>query len=311
MAVDDFSIYGIPASLFFSLVSLGISFLAVYFSFRQAKISHDQFELELRKVEKPRVLEKIQNALNGIKNEMEQELYAIKKKEMVWVIENEQNNIYVAPLVFPISKMKNFNSGFQKLFTGPEATPTEDFTQKISRIDQNLKKRHAIYKSIDRKLYFMEKYIKQNENEARIKKILLKLRTFSIERDVNNEKNLIIYKTDENRKIKVNTIPKIKLQDIINSMIISAIFKRLKKNEFRLGCLGYSDLVNELFPQIANSIFDQPLPESEIIKKQILSNLTNLKELDESILTDIISMKEIYGKKYILTDAELDPYQGI
>jgi hypothetical protein len=285
MSIDDFSIYGISASLFFSLVSLVISILAVYFSFRQAKISRDQFELELRKVEKPRILEKIQSELNGIKNELEQELHAIKKKNLVWFQGNEQNNIYLAPIVFPISKMKNFHSGFQQLFTGPEATPIEDFTQKISRIDENLEKRCEIYKSIDRKLFFLEKNIKQNDNEARITKILLKLGTFSIKPDTKDKKIFVISKNDE-----FKSISKIKLSDIINSMIISTIFKRLKKDEFRLGCLGYGELVSELFPHIANSILDQPVPESEIIKKHILSNLATLKIIDESILIDIKSM---------------------
>jgi hypothetical protein len=311
MAIDDFSIYGISASLIISVVSLGIAIYAVYLTYTQSKLSHDQFQLELRKLEKPRILEKIQNALNSIQNEMEIELGTIRKMEMVWFIGNEQNNLCLTPLVFPICKMKKFYTGFQKLFPGPENIPTEQFSETIRSVDNNLKDRHEKYKQIDLDLQRLGNLIRQAEIDQRITAIVSKQNTFFLVPSSESPESWDIYKYDEIVPFRENAITKNELEVIVTSMIISTIFKPLKKDELRLGCLSYGFLIDVFFPHIEQSIHEKPIPESEEIKKRVLKNLSSLKAIDESILKDIISMKDVYRDRYILTDAELDPYQGM
>ena len=306
--MDEFSILGISLSTIANLlVALGTILLA-YYTYKSVRASEEQVKLTRNTIEKPRILEKIQNVLNGIGNEMELELRAIKESDLIWLIGSEQNNLYTAPLVFPISSKKEFNIGFRKLFTGPEYIPAERFSQIIGRVDENLKKRLDTYRLIDQELSRLEGNIRKDGIDQRINTLLSKLEIFSIKLNVGDSPvTYTIYRNNA----KENTIAKAQLYDIIVSMVISTLFKPLKKAELRLGCLGYGFLTDELFPHIAESIQNQPIPEADEIKERILSYLAFLKNIDESIFTDINSMKEVYRQKYILTDTELDPYQGM
>lgn len=109
MTVDDFSIFGISASILLSIISLGIALFAVYFTYTQVKISHNQFKLELKKVEKSIIIEKIQTKINPLQSELEREIKAIDDKELTWIVITD---IYYRPLIFPISKLKNFMKSF-------------------------------------------------------------------------------------------------------------------------------------------------------------------------------------------------------
>jgi len=306
MTLDDFSIYGISASLLISLISIAIALFAVYFTYKQAKISHNQFELELKKVENPRILEILHNPLNTILHEMDIELRAIGEADLLWFVGNERNNFYVAPLVFPISPKKEFSVGFRQMFTGPEYIPTEKFSQIIWRVDDNLKRRYDDYRSIDKVLSNLEGNIRQDGIDQRVNALLSKLETLKLEQ--NSDYYDIVFRIDPLEDVKQETISKKQLDDIIVSMVISTLFKPLKIDEIRLGCLGYGYLTAELFPHIENSILELPVPDAAAYKKRVLTHLASLKGIDESIRMDIDAMKEIYREKYILTEAELDPY---
>lgn len=311
-SVEEFSLFGISLSTIANLlVAFGTILLAIY-TYKSVKASEEQVKLARNSIEKPRILEKIHNVLNGIGGEMEQELQAILQNDPIWLVGSDQNYLYTIPLVFPISYKKNFNIGFYKLFTGPEYIPTEQFPQIIERIDENLKKRLETYRLIEQEFFRLEVFIRNNEIDTRIKTLLSKLVVFYLKPNMGDSvSTYIIYRVDERENIKENTISKIQLYDTIVSMIISSIFKPLKKDELRLGCLGYGFLTEELFPHIEKSIQDQPVPEMDVIKKSVLSHLADLKEIDESILADIDLMKKIYREKYILTDAELYPFRGM
>lgn len=243
---------------------------------------------------------------------MEIELRAIQQTDMVWLIGSEQNNIYLAPLVFPVSPKKEFNLGFHSLFTGPEALTTNQVRQSISQIDENLRKRYEIYRLMERDFFRLEHNIRTTEFENRVKVLLSKTKyEFNkFDSDDPNDVYEVCY-WDEYVKNREGFIQKRYLCDIIVSLIISGFFKQLKADEFRLSCLGYGYFVRELFTHIETSLQEIPVPESGEIRQKIQSHLTSLKEIDECILTDINSMKEAYRKKYILTDAELDPYKGM
>jgi hypothetical protein len=288
-------------------VALGTGLLA-YYTYKSVKASEEQVKLARNTIEKPRILEKIHTVLNGIGNEVEQEQRTITQSDLIWLIGSEQNNIYLAPLVFPISPKKDFNIGFRRLFTGPEYIPAEQFSQIIERVDENLKKRLDSYRLIDQELSRLEGNIRQDRIDHRIDMLLSKLKINSLRLDISVSPE--IYSIYANNA-KEAAISKAQLYDIIVSMVISTLFKPLKKDELRLGCLGYGFLIYELFPHIAGSIQDQPIPDADAIKERILLHMETLKGLDEYILTDVNSMKEVYRQKYILTEKEMDPFQGM
>jgi hypothetical protein len=306
--VDEFSILGISLSTIANLlVALGTILLA-YYTYKSVKASEEQVKLAKNTIEKPRILEKIHNVLNGIGNEMDLELRAIQQSDLIWLIGSEHSNIYVVPLVFPISPKKDFNIGFRRLFTGPEYITAEQFSNIIEKVDENLKKRLDTYRLIDQELFRLEGNIRQDGIDQRINTLLSKLEIFTVKLNVGDSP--VAYTIYRNNA-KENTISKAQLYDIIVSMVISTLFKPLKKDELRLGCLGYGFLTDELFPYIAESIQNQPITEAGVIKERVLSYLANMKGIDERILADINSMMEVYREKYILTDTELNPYQGM
>jgi hypothetical protein len=307
MAEPEF--FGIGISTIANLgVAIGTGLLA-YYTYKSVKTSEEQVKLARNSIEKPRILEKIHNALNSIKNEMDVELGAIDDTDLVWLTGSERNNLYTVPLVFPISPKKEFNVGFRQLFTGPEYIPTEQFSQIIGRVDENLNNRYDTYRLIDQELSRLEGNIRRDGLDQRINSLLLKLKFFRLKPNADDSYSII--QIDDLDVIKRGTIPKKQLYDIIVSIVISTLFKPLKKDELRLGCLGYVFLTGELFPHIENSILDLPVPDADSVKKRVLSHLASLKGIDENILADINSMKEIYREKYILTEAELDPYKGM
>lgn len=308
MTIDDFPIQGISVSILISLASIAIAVIAVYYTCKQAKISHNQFELELKKVEKPRILEIIHNPLNTILHEMENELREIGETDLLWFIGSERNDLYSASLVFPISSKKGFHVGFHQLFIGPENIPSKKFSQIIGRVDEKLNKRYDIYRLIDQELSHIEEIIRREGLDQRINSLALKAENFSLKQ--NADKTYTIFNSDERGLTKRGTIPKKELDNIIVSMTISTLFKPLKIDEIRLGCLGYGSLTAELFPYIENSILVIPVPDADSVKKRVISHLADLKGIDENILADIDAMRKIYQKKYILTDAEMDPYKG-
>lgn len=66
-------------------VALGTVLLA-YFTYKSVKASEEQVKLARNTIEKPRILEKIQKTLNGIKNEMQLDLREIQRMEAIWCL---------------------------------------------------------------------------------------------------------------------------------------------------------------------------------------------------------------------------------
>ena len=86
--MDEFLILGISLSTIANLlVALGTILLA-YYTYKSVRASEEQVKLARNTIEKPRILEKIHNVLNGIGNEMELELRAIKESDLIWLIPN-------------------------------------------------------------------------------------------------------------------------------------------------------------------------------------------------------------------------------
>jgi hypothetical protein len=308
MTLDDFSIYGISVSILISIVSAGTALIAVYFTFKQAKISHNQFELELKKVEKPRVVENIRNTINSIEQELNLELKAINNIDVFWVAPNERNNYYMGPLVFPLSQLKFFHDNFLSNFLASDIQRSREISTMIPAISTNLKKRHEIYHNVDQQLQNLLKEIEESHYEKRREILFAKLNRFRMTVEVDDKGDLEPFFHDI---IETNTLTEEVVDPILKSMIISTLFKPLKKEDFRLGGLGFSTLTKELYDKIPEFLKSDPVPNSDHIIKSIKSLLDSLKILDENMLRDIKRIKDIYREIYSLKESELNPPQGL
>lgn len=294
-------IFGIGISTIANLgVAIGTIALA-YYTYKSVRASEEQVKFARNTIEKPRILEKIHGSLNVIKNEMELDLRTIQKMDVIWCDGIRQENIRGMSLSFPYPQKNDFHLGIRRIFSGPEFVPTDQFSQWIDKIDENLKKRHEIYLKINQELSSLEKNIRTDAFDKRVEYLLSKLTTtlksvspnaYAIYRNVTPE----------------DTILKSQLYSIITSMLIETVLKPLQQDEYRVGCLGYGLLVKELLPLIDESIRLQPIQEAGAIKQRITGLLEILKNLDELIISDIESMKGVYREKYTLTEKELNPY---
>lgn len=308
MTVEDFSIYGISISILISLASIAIALLAVYFTYKQAKISHNQFELELKKVEKPRVIENIQNTINSIEQELNLELRAINNIDVFWVVPNERNNFYMGPLVFPLSQLKFFYDNFLSVFTDSDIQRSQEISTMIHKISINLKKRHEIYQNVDKSLQTLVKEIEESHFDKRRDALLAKLNQSRVTFEINDNRDLEAF---YHNIIDKNNLTDEIVDPILKCMMISTLFKPIKKDDFRLGGLGFSTFTGELYDKIPEFLNSDPVPNSDDILRLIKSLLDSLKILDENILGDIKRIKDIYREIYSLKESELNPPQGL
>jgi hypothetical protein len=307
MTVDDFSIYGISASIIISIVSAGIALFAVYFTFKQAKISHNQFELELKKIEKPRVVENIQTSLNTLQQELDIELNAINKDNLVWVFPNERNNYYMSPLIFPLSQLKFFYDNFLSIFQGPDIQRHPEISTLIKSIAVNLKKRHEIYQNIDLNVQQLINEIEQSHFNERIGNLFSKISHFSILPQLQEcgKSDILLHDLNTNSDYTKDLVDM-----FVKSMMISTLFKPLTKDDSRISCLGFSVITSEIYDKIPEFLKNDPIPHSEEIKNSIENLLDSLKTLDENILEDIGRIKKIYREIYTLKESEINQPQG-
>jgi hypothetical protein len=288
-------------------VALGTVLLA-YFTYKSVKASEEQVKLARNTIEKPRILEKIRETLNGIKSEMVLDLRTIQTMDIIWCDGIQQENIRGMPLSFPYPQKNDYHLGIRRIFSGPEFIPTDQFSQSIDRIDKNLKQRHDTYLKINSELSRLENIIKTDGFDKRVEHLLSKATTLSLkQRNDAPPESYTIFRNNSQE----GTIPKIQFHNIITSMLIETVLKPLDQNDYRVACLGYGPLTKELLPHLNESIRNQPIQEADTIKRRLLELLEILKKLDESIIADIELMKGVYREKYTLTEKELDPYRGM
>jgi len=279
-----------------------------YYTYKSVRASEEQVKLARNTIEKPRILEKIHETLNGIKGEMLQDLRNIQRVEIIWCEGIQQENIRGMPLTFPFPQKNDYHLGIRRIFSGPEFIPTDQFSQSIDRIDENLKKRNDTYLAINQELSHLENNIKTDEFDKRIEHLLSKATTLSLkQRNDAPPESYTIYRNNSQE----GTITKIQFHSIITSMLIETVLKPLDQNDYRVACLGYGSLTRDLLPLLDESIRNQPIRDADAIKGRILELLEILKKLDELIIADIESMKGVYREKYTLTEKELDPYRGM
>ena len=77
-------LFGIGISTIANLgVALGTGALA-YYTYKSVRASEEQVKLARHTIEKPRILEKIHETLNGIKSEMLLDLRTIQRMDIIW-----------------------------------------------------------------------------------------------------------------------------------------------------------------------------------------------------------------------------------
>ncbi|MDP2797392.1 MAG: hypothetical protein Q8N94_07785 [Methanoregula sp.] len=290
-----------------SIVSAVIALIAVYFTYNQAKISNNQFELELKKIEKPIIIEKIQTKINPLQNELKTEIKAINDKELAWIVTND---LYYLPLIFPIPDNKNFHKSFPDNFHIPDIQRDSRLQELIKEIGMNVQKRYDIYAKTEDTLHRFTDEIDQSHFDKRVVDLLINT-GYEIEiQEQKSTKPLGRFETPEDY-VENKKITKEKTGIIIKSLIISTLFKSLKKDDPRLIWIGEGEIPTKLFSKISQHLLNDPIPQCTEIKQSIEDDLASLSDLDNKILKDIENLKEIYQAIYAIKECDLNPSQGI
>lgn len=301
--MDEIGFFGVSITTIASLgVAIGTGLLA-YFTYKSVKASQEQLEISRISIEKPRVVENIQNTLNAIQSELASELTAIDNNDLVWDVPNEIQKIYGIPLVFPLSALKDFYSNFSSIFQGPDIQKNSYILFLIHTIDFNLKKRHEFYQAINEILQDLVKEIEKSHYNKRRDDLLANITRFQILQEMNEKGETKLFFNDiiGNSKISEENV-----DNILKSMIISTLFKPLEKNEFRLNCLGFGEFSGLFYNKIPEFLNKDPIPDSEKAIGLIKEYLFFLKTRDANILGDIKQLKNIYRSIYRLKESELN-----
>lgn len=98
------------------------------------------------------------------------------------------------------------------------------------------------------------------------------------------------------------------LCDVILGMIIVLTIDPFRTAQEISVYEGYSKLIEELYPNIINILKNQAIPDVDRRINEISGDLNELDAIDKIILKDIKELKDLYAKKYILTNGELNPF---
>jgi len=288
-------------------VAFGTILLAI-FTYRSVKVSEKQMEFSRITIEKPRVLEKIQNVLNIIESELLAEREEISKHNLKWSHTNDRNSLYLAPLMFPLSGKKAFHMGIRTIFVGPEKGGKEIYSQLLHSIDINLKKRLQNYYSINGELYHLERKILMENSPERMAHLFSKLPKYTLKSNDSVNEEISVTYFDGTSTIVISQSD---LNNIIVGMMIALIFEPSQSDERIFGYLGYQELIQDLYPHIVDSLKNQFIPDINWYIESIFGDLNELDDIDKSILDDVKSLKELYRDGYSLTENELAPFSGI
>jgi hypothetical protein len=306
MTVDDFSIFGISASILISIVSAVIALIAVYFTYTQAKISNDQFDLELKKIEKPIIIEKIQTKINPLQKDLEKEITAIDNKDLAWIVTND---LYYVPLIFPIPDKKEFHKSFPNNFHTPDLQRDSRLQELIKKIGMNVQKRYEIYTKIEDTLHRFTDEIDRSHFDKRVADLLIDTGYEIAIQAQKSTEPLDRFNTPEGY-VETKKITKEKTGIIIKSLIIPTLFNPLKTDDPRVTWIGEGELPTKLFSKIFQHLKNDPIPQCTEIKRSIETDLASLRDLDNKILNDIEKLKEIYQAIYAIKECDLNPSQG-
>jgi len=301
-------LFGIGISIFASIgVAIGTIILA-FFTYKSVKISEKQMELSRKMIEKPRILEKIHSVLNSLETELEAELAEIDRNNIKWTRNNDRNNLYDSPLMFPISRKKQFYLGIRYLFVGPEKGDNEKYSKVFQSIDTNLIDRYRLYISTNAELSKLENKILNDNFHERITDLFIELPEYSLKQDDLNSNDIFVTYFDGTGTIK---IPKPDLYNIIIGIMISLIFDPSRPDPEMSGFLGYQKTIQDLHPHIIDTLKDHPIHEADRNIGYIFGDLNELESIDKDILSNIESLKKFYREDYLLTENELNPFSEI
>ncbi len=299
---------GIPLDIWANIaVAGGTLVLAVvtgflaYFTYCHMRSSDRQLEMLMRSTEKPMVLELILGILNTIYSDLNRENEIIDEKDILWLGEDVPNNLDLVPLVFPISSNKDFYTDIPQKASPQFIASNPDIQQRINTINFQLEKRRQLYEDMADTMGEIEEIIEKSGLNRIIEVLFSK--DIPIQRRARIGGDPFELYQDENNYIGLVTQKK--LEEITISMLISSLFKPLRVDEFRVECLGYSQLTQEFLPDIEEILKGLPNQEIAPYIKRIETLLDVLKETNQSILADIIALRNVLKDRYYLTESEM------
>ncbi|WP_321507078.1 hypothetical protein [uncultured Methanoregula sp.] len=311
MAVEDFLIFGIPASLLISLASALIAILAIYYANKSTKISHDQYILAQKLIERPRVLENIQTLINPLILELENEISSIDNKDLAWIDPNEVGNLYARPLIFPISQSKIFFRRFQDIFYTPDLLRDPRLSILVDSAIEGIQERCSLYQELENSLNQFTNEIEGSHFDNRIADLLIDTdyRITALQPEpVRMSENLGSISIGV---LERNTITRSRVNSLIKSLIISTLFKPLEENDLRLIWVGETDLSTRLYGKILSHTISDPIPTSDETRQFVENTLASLRGLNVTTLITLESLKRVYREIYSYKESELNPPQGM
>lgn len=247
------------------------------------------------------VLELILGILNTIYSDLNRENEIIDEKDILWLGEDVPNNLDLVPLVFPISSNKDFYTDIPQKASPQFIASNPDIQQRINTINFQLEKRRQLYEDMADTMGEIEEIIEKSGLNRIIEVLFSK--DIPIQRRARIGGDPFELYQDENNYIGLVTQKK--LEEITISMLISSLFKPLRVDEFRVECLGYSQLTQEFLPDIEEILKGLPNQEIAPYIKRIETLLDVLKETNQSILADIIALRNVLKDRYYLTESEM------
>lgn len=289
------------------VVNLAVAFgtiLLAYFTYRSVKASEQQVEMARKSIEKPRILENITDIIEKVQSDVIGDINCIQKNELVWFVSNERNFYYTCSLVFPISKLKRFYTDFHEIVSGPGWDANTQLTNLSISTGTYLSQRYDIYSQINERLISLVKevraYLEKNRSV-----FLESLDSIQIEEEPGQRIFSVRKKSGE----KIATISGEELNIILESLIVSSLFKPLREKDPRLGFLGFQFLTDDLSLKVSMILKDKPIPQADSIVHSVTEHLQSLLIMDEIIDADIEKIRQILRDEYTLTEQELYPYK--
>jgi hypothetical protein len=289
------------------VVNLAVAFgtiLLAYFTYRSVKASEQQVEIARKSIEKPRILENINDIIENVQSDVAGDINCIQKNELVWFVSNERNFYYTCSLVFPISKLKRFFTDFHELVSGPGWDANTQLTNLSISTGTYLSQRYDIYSQINERLISLVKEVRAYLEKNRAI-FIRSLDSIHLEENPGQQGFGVRIKSGE----KIADISSNEVNIILESLIISSLFKPLQKNDQRMGFLGFQFFSDDLFSKIPIILKENPIPQSDGIVFSITEFLQSLLIIDERIIANIEETRRILRDEYILTEKELNPYK--
>jgi hypothetical protein len=228
-----------------------------------------------------KVLEEVQHVLTPSINSIKSEIKAIQHKQIIWHRYISGDCGFSCGLTcFFYNKQ---NSPIRYIFNEEIRGALTDILEKFSDLEKLFTSHDSLINELNQLYVVIEKEIKTPELIGRIKKLIEKF----------NENN-------DNSSLKVQNNPHLFVEYIIN---LEFLVNRTPNS---------TEPIIDFWEENKDELIkfrDNPLILD--IGVEISSKLTQLRNLDETILKSVEKIREDYRKEYNFTDNEVEPFRGL